>query len=168
MKYLGGWRFRGGYTLIEIMVTVAIVSVVAALISPLLTNMTSFWRLTQARAVIERDARVSMDLMNRAIRQAQSSTIVLSNYPQQPPYSAISFTDIKGNSVSFYQQGNYLYEKFNTTVSMLTKNLEFVSFTFPDSSDPGILSVAMTTQKSTYLGRSKALELSIEEVRVMN
>ena len=168
MKYLEGRRLLRGYTLIEIMVTVAIFSVVVALISPLLTNMTSFWRLTQARAVIERDARVSMDLMNRAIRQAQSSTIVLSNYPQQPPYSEISFTDIKGNSVSFYQQGNYLYEKFNTTVSMLTKNLEFVSFTFPDTSAPSILSVAMTTQKSTYLGRSKALELSIEEVRVMN
>ena len=157
-----------GYTLIEIMIVVAIMSVVTALVSPLLTNMTSFWRLTQARTLIQRDARVSMDLMNRAIRQAQSSTIVLSNYPNQPPYSEISFTDVKGNFVSFYQEGNYLYEKFNTTVSMMTKNLEFVSFTFPDSSDPGILSVAMTTQKSTYLGRSKALELSIAEVRVMN
>ncbi len=168
MKKSGDRRLLQGYTLVEVMITVAIMSVVAALISPLLTNMTSFWRLTQARTVIERDARVSMDLMNRAIRQAQSSTIILSSYPNEPPYSEISFTDIKGNLVSFYQQGNYLYEKFNTTVSMLTKNLEFVSFTFPDSSQTGILSVAMTTQKSTYLGRSKALELSIEEVRIMN
>lgn len=160
--------FHKGFTLVELMIVIAIIGTVAAIAAPLLVNMTSFWRLTQARSVIERDARSAMDLMNRSVRQASSSTIILSNLSGQPPYSEINFTDIKGNVVSFYQEGNVLYEKFNTTVSMLTKNLAFISFGFPDSSNTGILSIAMTTQKSTYRGLSKALQLSIEQVRVMN
>ena len=76
-----------GYTLIEAMVTVAIVATLSAVAAPLLVNMTNFWRQTTARNEIERDVRVSLDTINRFARQAQSSTVVLDQVAGQPPYS---------------------------------------------------------------------------------
>ncbi len=161
-------RSQKGYTLVEAMVTVAIVGGLAAVSAPLLRNMTNFWRLTTARYEIERDARHSLDLMNRFLRQAQANSIVLDEVAGQPPYSRITFTTISGMSMQFYQTGNQLFMKQGTDVVAISKRLGFVAFTFPKTDDNTILSVAMTMQSPTYLGGSKALQLSIQKVRIMN
>ncbi len=163
-----------GYTLTEAMLVVALIGAVVALSAPLLMRTTNFWRQSQARADIEADVRIAMDLMNRLLRQGQQSTITIDNAPGQPPYSRLSFTDISNRKISFYQQGPELVVSIAVSTSapsamdVVTRNLEFVSFAFPDTSDTSIMSIAMTTQKSTYLGGVKALQLSIEKVRIMN
>ena len=50
----------------------------------------------------------------------------------------------------------------------ITGNLRYIAFTYPRSDDPTIISVAVTMEKATYEGGTKALELSIEKVRIMN
>ncbi len=159
---------RRGFTLTEAMVVVAISGVVMAAAAPLLVQMTNFWRQTTARNAIQRDVRVSLDTMNRFLRQAKSATVVLDQAAGQPPYSRVTFTSIQGQTVSFYQTGGTLYMKRDAVVSILSKNLAYIAFTFPKSDDVTLLSVAMTTQASTYLGGRKALQLSIQKVRVMN
>lgn len=165
-------RIRRGYTLVEMMITVAILGTVITLASPLMMQMTNFWRLTSARYTIQRDVRTSLDLINRLTRQAQSPTVVIDSAAGQPPCSRLSFsyTNADGNvvPVSFYQSGNKLYMNNNGNVALLASSLAYIAFTYPRTDDVTIISVAMTMQSATFRGGKKALQLSIQKVRVMN
>jgi len=161
-------RGSKGYTLPEMMVTVAIVGILAVVAAPLLVNLTNFWKQTTARNEIQRDVRVSLEIIDRFTRQAQSGTVVVDQLAGQPPYSRITFTAIQGQTVSFYQNGSNLFMNNGTTVSILSKRLGFIAFSYPRTDDTSIISVAMTMQAPTYLGGKKALQLSIQKVRLMN
>lgn len=157
-----------GYTLTEAMLVVAIVATVAGVASPLLVQMTNFWKLTGARATIQRDVRASLDTIDRFTRQAQAATVVIDQITNQPPFSRLTYTSIQGQTVSFYQNGNKLFMTVNNQKSILSSNIAYIAFTYPRTDDTSILSVAITAQASTYLGGSKALQLSIQKVRIMN
>lgn len=161
-------RGNRGYTLTESMVTVAVVGLLAASAAPLLVNMTNFWRQTTARNEVQRDVRVALDTINRYLRQARQSTIMVDQVSGQPPFSRISFTAQSGQVVVFYQEGNELKMKVNSVVSTLSERLAYVGFTFPRSDDISIISVAITMHAATYKGQSKALQLSIQKIRIMN
>lgn len=159
---------RKGYTLMEVMMTVAILGIVGGMAVPMMMNMTNFWRQTTARNAIQRDVRTTLDLINRFARQAVSSTVVIDAAPNQPACSRVTYTSIQGETVSFYQTGNKLYMSMAGKTSMLTENLAYVAFTFPRTDDTTLLSVAITAQAATYRGGKKALQLSIQKVRIMN
>ena len=158
-----------GHTLTEAMITVVIVGIVASLAAPLLVQVTNFSRQTNARGIIERDVRASLDMINRFTRQAQSATVVIDSISSsQPPYSRLTFTSSQGQAVSFYQSGNKLYMSLAGQTSLLTSNLAYIAFTYPRTDDTSLISVAITTQAPTYRGNELALQLSIQKVRIMN
>lgn len=161
-------RSKRGHTLTEMMITVAILGGVASVAAPLLVQMTNFWRQTSARNAIQRDVRVSLDTFNRLTRQAKAGTVVISRNPGQPPDSKISFTNIQNQNVSFYQSGNKLYVSIAGSASVLSSNIAYIAFTYPKTDDTSLISVAVTTESKTYLGGVRALQLSIQKVRVMN
>lgn len=161
-------KLKKGYTLTEVMVVVAILGVIGGMGAPLLMQMTNFWRQTTARNAIQRDVRTSLDLINRFARQAQSSTLVIDAASGQPPWSRVTFTSIQGQTVLFYQGGNKLYMRQAGKTTMLTENLAFISFTYPRTDEITLLSVAITAQSATFKGGKKALQLSIQKVRIMN
>lgn len=158
---------RRGYTLVEMMMTVAIIGIVAVGGPTLTTQLIKFYQLHNAKIEIQRDARNCLDIMNRYMRMAQSFTVGIDQVSGQPPFSRISFRTIDGQNVSFYQQGTLLYQVARST-TVISRDLQYIAFTYPRSDDPTIISVAMTMERSTYQGMFKALELSIEKVRVMN
>lgn len=158
-----------GYTITELMLTVAIIGMIAGTSAPILINVVNFWRQTTARNEIERDVRVSLDMINRMLRQAQSATVSIDRLStSQPPYSRVRFTTEGNQTVGFYQEGDKLKMTMGTTTSILSKRLGFIAFTYPRTDDISIMSVAMTMQAPTYLGNKKALQLSIQKVRIMN
>ncbi len=165
-------KSRKGYTLMEMMMVVAILGIVITTAAPLMYQTTNFWKLTSARFAIQRDVRTSIDLINRFTRQAQSATVVVDSASGQPPASRITFSVVNSTgatvSVSFYQTGKKLYMNNNGNVSKLSDNLAYIAFTYPKSDDISIISVAMTMQSPTYKGGKKALQLSIQKVRIMN
>lgn len=161
-------RSTRGYTLTEVMLTVAIVGVVAAMSAPLLIQMTNFWSQTSARNDIQRDVRACLDQVNRFTRQAQAGTVVIDSASGQPPASRLTFTTVGGAVVSFYQSGNKLYMSNAGTVSMLSQRIAYIAFTYPRTDDTSLISVAITTQAPTYKGGRKALQLSVQKVRIMN
>ncbi len=158
---------RSGFSLVEMMIVVAILGAIVMGAPVLFTQIYRFYQLHNAKVEIQRDARASLDLMNRFIREAISYTVVIDQVTNQPPASRIRFSTIDGQNIIFYQSGNTLYQ-VNRSTTTLSQNLQYVAFTYPRSDDPTIISVAMTMEKSTYQGLYKALELSIEKVRVMN
>lgn len=149
------------------MMVVAILGIVFTMGPTLLTQVVRFYYLHLAKTEIQRDARASLDVINRFLRQAQASTVVVDQATGQPPYSRITFGLLDGTSMRFYQQGQTLYQVNRSTIA-ISSNLRYIAFTYPRSDDPTILSVAMTMEKAIYQGGTKALELSVEKVRVMN
>ncbi len=157
----------------ELMIAVAIVGILLSLGPNLLLNLFRFWRLQLGRAGVQQNARNSLELVNRTLRQASASTIVVSNRSSQPPYSWIRFSIDKGagaaiSSYGFFQEGKNLKYMKGGSTSTIAENLRYLAFTYPKSDDDGIISVSMTFEEATYAGYTKALQLSIEKVRVMN
>lgn len=159
---------RNGYTLTEVMISVAIIGILSTVGPPIFIQMQRFYIQTTARNDVQRDARQSLDIINRFLRQAKSITIVIDSLSGQPPYSRISFTSANDESISIWQNGTKLYMSKGATTSVLAKDLRYIAFVFPRTDDTSIVNVSMTMEQKSYEGTTKALELSIEKVRVMN
>ncbi|MBI4054712.1 MAG: prepilin-type N-terminal cleavage/methylation domain-containing protein [Elusimicrobia bacterium] len=160
-------RDAKGYTLTELMLVVAILGVLAMIGPRIYIGVTRFFRLTQARVEIQREARGALDLINRNLRQARASMVVIDQISGQPPYSRIEFTQAGGKTMKFYQQEKSLY-LVDVGTRALTENLRYIAFTYPRTDDDQIVSVSVTLEKETYEGGAKALQLSVEKVRIMN
>lgn len=163
-------RARAGYTLAEVMVVVAILGILSNVGARLFLNTNRFFIMTNAKTELQTQARGIMYIVGRNLHQAQSATIVIDRLnSSQPFYSRISFQKIQGGStVSYYQQGTNFVQAIGTNITVLSKDIQYLSFTFPRSDDMTIVSVSMTLQKSIYQGQTKALHMASERVQVMN
>ena len=165
MKKMNG---KKGTTLVEVMIVVAILGVVFAVAPRIIMSATQFYRLNTARVETQRAARDTLSQVNRSLRQALTSSITISQVTGQPPCSLISFTTVDGRLLKFFQQNNELMYLVNTSTNVLAQNLRYIAFTHPRTDDPDIVSVSVTFEKATYQGGTKALQMAIEKVRIMN
>ena len=159
---------RRGFTLTEMMITVAILGVVIGIGPGILTNITRFSKLSRARLETQRNARDALNQINQSLRQASASSIVIENDAGEAPFSAISFSTVDGRWMKYYQAGNDL--KFVTAGSTtpVSDGLRYIAFSYPRTDDSKIVSVSVTFEKDTYQGGTKALQMAIEKVRIMN
>ncbi|MEW6557153.1 MAG: hypothetical protein AB1349_07350 [Elusimicrobiota bacterium] len=156
-----------GLTFIELMINVAMISIMAFALSSLFLKWIQLWYLSQAKTEIQRDARTCISAINKHLRQADASSVVVDRYDSnQPPYSRITFTKDSQTHI-YYQKDQELYEVISSTRS-IAKSLRAVQFTYPQTSDDSIINVSITFEKSTFSARRKALQLSVEKVRIMN
>lgn len=161
-------RSREGYTLTEMMIVVAIVGILASVGARVMLQVNRYFILTSTRTDLQREARAMMYVINRNLRQAQSSSIKVDRAAGQPFCTRLTFTKVQGTTMTFYQSGNSLIQVVGTHTRTLSKNLKYLAFTFPRSDDLSIVSVAVTLEKSIYQGRTKPLHMASEKVRVMN
>jgi hypothetical protein len=113
-------------------------------------------------------ARDALSRINQSIRQGIASTVIISQETGQPPLSSITFSTSDGRTVKYYQFNNKLNFVNGTSTSTLSQDLLCIAFTYPRTDDTSILSVSITTQKDTYENGTKALQMAIEKVRIMN
>jgi len=159
---------RKGFTLTELMLTVAIIGVVGALGAGILIQVTRFIQLTQTRIDLQREARAIFSIINRNLRQATTSSIQIDQLSGQPYYSRIRFTRVDGKTFTFYQQNQKLIMQTTGGNQTLSENLRYLVFACPKSEDLSIISVSMTLEKSIYEKGKKALHMASEKVMVMN
>ena len=162
-----------GYTLTEAMLVVAIVGIVGSIGATLLIQMTRSFRQNDARIGIQREAREALHLINRNLRQAQATTVVIDQLAGEFPYSRITFTRLTPSggtsSLSFYQQGSkLLMTEGSLAPKAISKNLRYLGFTYARTDNDRLISVSLTTESGTFEGKTKALQLSVEKVRIMN
>lgn len=151
------------------MMAVGIIGILFGVGAPILNQATKNFIMSNTRMELQTEARGIMYLITRNLRQAQNSTITISRYSNsQPYYSKITFTKQDGKQYSFYQKDKELIMQYGAMNRVLSKNLRYLVFTFPESSDMGIISISMTLQKNIYEGQKKALHMASEKVRVMN
>ena len=163
------WRSRRGFTLTEAVMVAAIIGIISLVLGALFINISRFSLQATARSNIQSNARTSMELITRKISEAKGHTVTIDQLnASQPNYSRLSFTDIDGNSVSFYQQGTALMQVIGTNQSRLANNLYQMVFTYPMSDDTGLIAVSLTFQEASYQGTTKSLQLSLAKVRIQN
>ena len=161
-------RSKLGYTVTELMMVVAIIGILATVGPTMLIQMQNFFLMTSARYEIQRDARTTLDTVNRYMRQAVATTVVMDTPAGQGPFSRIRFRHVDGRYMEFRQQGSKLIQVIGTATSVVSSNLIYIAFTYPHTDDISIVSVSITMGKSIQLGRRKVLELTIQKIRVMN
>lgn len=166
-------RCSRGYTLTELMLVLAIMGVVGSIGAKLFLQLNRFYRQNNARIAIQRDARETLHLINRNLRQAKASTVVIDQAAGEFPYSRITFTRLTPSggtaSMSFYQQGKKLFmAQGGGGAKALSDNLRYLGFTYSRTDNDRLVSVSLTTESGTYEGQTKALQLSVEKVRIMN
>lgn len=161
-------RSRLGYTVTELMMVVAIIGILATVTPTMLIQMQNFFLMTSARYEIQRDARTTLDTVNRYMRQAVATTVVMDTPAGQGPFSRIRFRHVDGRYMEFRQEGSKLIQVIDTAQSIVSNNLIYIAFTYPHTDDVSIISVSITMGKNIQLGRRKVLELTIQKIRVMN
>jgi len=162
-------RARRGVTLMEMMIVVGIVSTLFMVAAPILNQANKQFILTRTKVELQQEARGTMYVVTRSLRQAQGDSITISRAnANQPFYSKITFTTEQGRTLVFQQEGKILYQVISGNKRVLSRNLNYLAFTFPRTDDMGIISVSITLKKDIYEGRSKALHMASEKVRVMN
>jgi len=159
---------KRGYTLAEMMMVVAIVGILSTVAPTMLTQMQNFFLMTSARYEIQRDARTTLDTVNRYMRQAVATTVIMDTPAGQGPFSRIRFRHVDGRYMEFRQNGRKLIQVIGTTQSVVSGNLIYIAFTYPRTDDTSIISVSITMGKNIQLGRRKVLELTIQKIRIMN
>jgi len=168
-------RRRRGVTLMELLIVVGIVSSLFAVGAPILLQANRQFIMVRSKVQLQQEARGIMYIITRALRQAQSNSIVITRVDgNQPFYSQIKFTTEQSsstavsNSMTFQQEGTTLYQVIKNHKRILTTNLNYLAFTFPRSDDMTIISVSLTLQMGIYEGRTKQLHMASEKVRVMD
>jgi len=162
-------RKIAGYTLAEVMIVIAILGVVVLMGTPVMINSIRYFVLSRVKLELQREARTAMYVITRNIRQAQSSTIVIDHVAGQPYYSRVQFSVYNSTqTMTFYQSGTSLIQQVGANQTILSKNLQYLAFTFPRSDVMSMLSVSMTLQEATYSKQSKALHMASQKVQVMN
>ena len=166
-------KIKSGYTLMEMMLVVGIMGVLILAAPKTFIKTYQFVQLITARVEIQKNARGALANINRDLRQAVGTSVVVDSVPGQPPHSRITFNKYNSSggqtAVSYYQEGNKLYQGVGgVTGKMIANNLRYIAFTYPRTDDDGIISISITFEKATYEGGTKALQMAVEKVRIMN
>jgi len=166
---------RRGVTLMEMIIVVGIVSALFGVAAPILLQSNRQFVMVRTKLELQQEARGIMYVLTRTLRQAEGEKIVISRAnASQPFYSKITFVKepaaatVTSSTMTFQQEGSVLYQLFGTDKRVLSRNLEYLAFTFPRTDDMGIISVSITLKKNIYEGKTKSLHMASEKVRVMN
>lgn len=155
-----------GYTLTELIIVVAILGLVSSVGYVAMQKTIEAQLMADAQSSIQQGAFTSFDTISKLLRQASASSVVIDRFDtNQPPWSRIAFTvPSTGRTFNFSQRGQTLFFANNP---MLT-NLRSLTFSYPQTNTPNVISLSMTFEKSTGSGRSKAIQLFIQKVKIQN
>lgn len=159
-------RRRGGYTLVELMLVVGIVGIISQVGYLVMLKTVQAQQMSDALATIQQGAFTTFDVASKMLRQASASSVVIDRLDaSQPPWSRIRFTvPNTGKTVTFYQKGQTLYIGNNPVFT----NLRSLTFSYPNSTASTVISMSMTFEKSTGSGRTKAIQLFIQNIKIQN
>ncbi len=157
---------RRGYTLTEIMIVVAILGITSGSTALVLQKTVQVQMMADALTNIQQGAFTSYDVISKLLRQGSAASVIIDRYDaNQPPWSRLTFTNPNtGATISVSQRGQTLYLNNNA----MSKSLRIISFAYPESSDPSIIMVSMTFEQSVGNGKSKAIQLFVQRVKIQN
>jgi prepilin-type N-terminal cleavage/methylation domain-containing protein len=85
---LSGKKGKRGFTMIEAMISVGLLSILSVGIFTLLKNGNYMWQMGSARIALESESRVTMLTIRKLITQCQGATIAISRYDTGEPVNS--------------------------------------------------------------------------------
>jgi len=143
-----------GFTLIELMIVVALLAILGYGIMKFFSNTFRTWWQTSQQIDAQQKARVAMDEMTRFIRQARPVTeIVVSNWGGEDPNTWIIFTHIDGRQISYYQSGDSLKRVVDgVTTDVIPEDLVSVYFVLDSTTSPTQVDISTLTVQTPGTG----------------
>lgn len=143
-----------GFTLIELMVVVALLGILGYGIVKFFTNTFRTWWQTSQQIDAQQKARAAMDEMTRFIRQARPvSALVVSEQAGEDSDTMITFTHIDGRQFQYYKSGDSLIRVVDgTTTDVIPEDLASIYFIVDSTSSPTQLDISTLTVQTPGTG----------------
>ena len=143
-----------GFTLIELMVVVALLGILGYGIVQFFTGTFRVWWQTTQQIDAQQKARVAMDEMTKFIRQASPVTgIVIGQQAGEDPNTMITFPHINGRQFQYYQFGDSLKRVVDgVTTDVIPENLVSISFVIDDPISPTYVDILNLTVQTPGMG----------------
>lgn len=122
--------YRKGYTLVEVMIAVAIMAIVIAGSSRFFTNSVKSWSSNYANLELQQNARNAMDEMTKSLLGASAATVVI-DPSAVPANSMITYQVNKDTGVfsyTYYLRNGSLVRRFNNVESNVMPNVTSLVF----------------------------------------
>lgn len=122
----------GGYSLVEIMVIAALIGIFCMVLPPLLrVFLINNASATNTQGV---DIRVNgvLEMIKTDLKRAHFFSVRLSNYPNNPPFSKVTFVTVEGSTVTYWQDSSVLYVDRGSGPNKIIDGLRNVYFYYPD------------------------------------
>jgi len=153
---------RHGYSMIEAMITLAIVGMIALYVTMLHTPVVDFFRRGQVHQETSMNIRTSLDIMTHALEQGKATSIHISTPPGPPllPNSKLDFVLttplITGTTAYSFFLSNHNLQMYeynpNVNVTILAKtlatNVSSLIFAY-DTSNPFIVYINLRIEAAT-------------------
>lgn len=127
-------RKNKGFTLIELIMVVAIVGIISTIIGAILLGSIDAWTFKFNRNDLLWDGRLAINRMVREIRTVRDSASIITASPGQ-----FRFIDYSGSAdITYSLLGTNLNRTENGTANLLAENVSSLAFTYYDASDTAI------------------------------
>ena len=130
---------KKGFSIIEMMVVIAILSIIILGLVTFFTGGTRAWVSGQSQLKAQREARQVMDIMVKEIRHGQSATLNNSPTNDSITIKIPKLRDTDAYDVTFAKSGRSLDRTVNSGTDPLLDNVTKLEFTLPDSAKLDIL-----------------------------
>lgn len=162
---------QAGFTLIEVMIAVALLGIGTAFITNMFLNSWRLWKRSYDELLMQRDSREAIALIGRALREASPGSVIVSSAGNAPLYSRIDFTDARGRNWTFSQSGyrvNYITKlaSGSSATLFLLDHVSTLTFTYPNFQDRGLMDVGLVVSSTPYRDAPRPIVIQLAE-RVM-
>lgn len=154
----------GGWTLIELMVVIVILTVLSIAIFATYTAGVDTWNRRSVYATIQADARRALEGMTREIHQASFN----SPYGINANGSSLEFEVLQSDSswshIRYYlggANGTTLMRNEGGSVTVLANNILGLTFTW-NSQDPRVIDINIQVAKADLLGQTAQVDIRSE------
>jgi len=144
------WGGESGFTLVELMIAIALLGVGLAYINKVFMGSWQLWKRSYTDLVIQKDARIAIEGMSQAVKHAKASGLSIDNATGEPWFSRISFRHVKEQDWVIWKQGTRLYRAVDGTTDFICDGVEALQFTYPAYGESRLVDIGLTLRRATY------------------
>lgn len=146
---------RNGFTLIEIVIAVAIMMLFVAMGGKFFENSIKSWQANYAKMEIQQNARIAMDEMTKTVLGASAATVII-DLAAVPASSKITFQVTKDTGINthlYYLSNGTLIRQLNGVATDVISDVTELFFakwnstTIPPNEDPRSIYIKLVAEK---------------------